>query len=63
MSKVLIIDDQQNLLELYKLELEDEGYEVITAGTGTEAMDIIDRQPLELSAGEAQKDVNKLIEG
>jgi DNA-binding response OmpR family regulator len=37
--KILIVDDDQNILRLYKEELEDEGYDVVTASSGQEALD------------------------
>ena len=40
MKKVLVVEDEKNLLELYRMELEDEGYSVATAESGTEALDI-----------------------
>ncbi len=36
--KILIIDDEEDKCRLYRDELEDEGYEVITAKTGTQGM-------------------------
>jgi DNA-binding response OmpR family regulator len=38
MSKILAVDDESNILELVKLYLEREGYQVETAGTGGEAL-------------------------
>lgn len=38
---VLIVDDEKNLLELYKSELAAEGYEVILASTGKEAVELL----------------------
>lgn len=42
MPTVLIVDDEKNLRELYKLELTREGYEVILASTGKEAIEILE---------------------
>lgn len=36
--KVLIVDSNRNVQYLYKVELEEEGYEVMTASTGSEAL-------------------------
>ena len=36
--KILIVDDDQNILRLYKEELEEEGYTVVTASNGEEAL-------------------------
>ena len=38
MSKILIVEDEENIRLLYKEELEDLGYEVIQASDGREAM-------------------------
>ena len=37
-SRVLVIDDEADLVELVKYNLEKEGYHVLTAGTGTEGL-------------------------
>ncbi|MEC4675685.1 MAG: response regulator [Nitrospirota bacterium] len=42
--KVLIVDDDQNILRLYREELLDEGYEVVTASNGKEALEMFDRE-------------------
>lgn len=41
MSRILVVDDEVNIRKLYKSELEDEGYEVTTAGSGAEALSIL----------------------
>jgi DNA-binding response OmpR family regulator len=40
MKKVLVVEDEKNLLELYRMELEDEGYTVATAESGANALEI-----------------------
>ena len=40
MRKVLIVEDEKNLLDLYRMELEDEGYSVATAESGSVALEI-----------------------
>ena len=35
---ILVVDDEKNIRALFRDELEDEGYEVITAGGGQEAL-------------------------
>jgi len=37
--KILIVDDDQNILRLYKEELEEEGYSIVTASNGQEAIE------------------------
>jgi DNA-binding response OmpR family regulator len=38
--KILVVDDEKNILKLYKEELEDEGYNVVTANSGKEALEV-----------------------
>lgn len=42
--KILIVDDDVHIQRLYKEELEEEGYEVITAGTGKEALALFEKE-------------------
>lgn len=42
--KILIVDDDQNILRLYKEELEEEGYTIVTASNGREAMEQFERE-------------------
>lgn len=42
--KVMVVDDEKNILRLYQMELEDEGYTVVTANYGREALEIFDRE-------------------
>ena len=42
--KVLIVDDDPAIRMLYKEELEDEGYNVIIAGSGEEALKLFDEE-------------------
>ena len=37
--KILIVDDDPNILRLYKEELEEEGYTIVTASNGQEAIE------------------------
>src|SRR5437870_2358798 len=41
MAKLLVVDDDTNLRELYQQELSDEGYEVVLAKSGAEALEIL----------------------
>ena len=45
MKHILIIDDEENIRELYKDELVDEGYEVTLAGTGEQGLDLLRQDP------------------
>ncbi|MGC8938078.1 MAG: response regulator, partial [Thermodesulfovibrio sp.] len=42
--KILVVDDEKNILMLYKAELEDEGYKVITANSGREAIELFESE-------------------
>lgn len=46
--KILIVDDEKNILKLYKAELEDEGYTVVTASSGKEALEVFEREKPDL---------------
>lgn len=48
MKKVMVVDDDAHILRLYKEELEDEGYEVVVAGTGKEAMELFEKEQPDL---------------
>jgi len=39
MSRLLVVDDEANIRLLYAEELKDEGYEVVTAASSTEAVE------------------------
>ena len=38
MSRVLIVEDEKHLLALYRQELEDEGYEVMSVSNGEDVL-------------------------
>ncbi len=48
MKKLLIVDDEKNILKLYDKEFKDEGYDVITASSGLEALRQLERNPVDL---------------
>ena len=48
MSTLLIVDDEKNLLKLYQREFLEDGYEVLTASSGTEALEKLRRQSVDL---------------
>jgi CheY-like chemotaxis protein len=48
MKKILVADDEMAIRLLYSEELKEEGYEVYTASNGREALEIIDKTPLDL---------------
>jgi CheY-like chemotaxis protein len=48
MKKILVVDDEANIRELYREELEDMGYEVTTAADGAEALAVIETMKFDL---------------
>jgi DNA-binding response OmpR family regulator len=42
--KILVVDDDLSILRLYKEELEEEGYTVVTASTGVEALEQFEKE-------------------
>jgi DNA-binding response OmpR family regulator len=48
MKKVMVVDDDAHILRLYKEELEEEGYDVVVAGTGQEAMELFEKEDPDL---------------
>ncbi len=48
MSTILIVDDDKNLRRLYQAELEAEGYQVVVAENGRQALELASSQPLDL---------------
>jgi len=42
--KILIVDDDQNILRLYKEELEEEGYNIVIASNGQEAIELFEKE-------------------
>jgi two-component system response regulator (stage 0 sporulation protein F) len=48
MKKILIADDEMSIRLLYSEELKEEGYEVYLASNGKEALEIVEKVPLDL---------------
>lgn len=48
MEKILCVDDDSSLLLLYQEELSEEGYEVIVARNGKEALEKYDQESPEV---------------
>jgi len=48
MKHILVVDDEPHIGELYKSELEDEGYGVTVATSGEDAFAIIEQSPPDL---------------
>jgi two-component system NtrC family response regulator len=47
MSTVLVVDDEKNYLVVLEDLLEDEGYKVLTASSGAEALELVARAPVD----------------
>ncbi|MDK2789885.1 MAG: hypothetical protein PWP15_392 [Methanothermococcus sp.] len=45
MSKILIVEDEEDILNLVKIILEVNGYEVLTANNGYEAIELMEERP------------------
>lgn len=43
-TRILAVDDEEDILELVRYNLEREGFEILSAVTGTEALDIISKK-------------------
>ena len=46
--KILVVDDEKNILKLYEAELQDEGYDVVTANSGKEAIEKFHQEEFDL---------------
>ena len=42
--KILVVDDEQQLALALKIRLQSRGYEVLTAGDGQQALDLVERE-------------------
>ncbi len=47
-KKILIVDDEESIRILYKQEFEEEGYEVLLAANAYEALEIVDKESLDI---------------
>ena len=47
-EKILVVDDEEALRDILQFSLSDEGYEVVTAPNGEEAMERIDENNIDL---------------
>jgi DNA-binding NtrC family response regulator len=48
MSRLLIVDDEQDICRLYAAELADEGYQVETAGSAATAIELLTKRDFDL---------------
>lgn len=44
MAKILIVDDEEGIRMLYSMELEDDGYQVITLPDGKDLLEVVARE-------------------
>jgi CheY-like chemotaxis protein len=44
MAKILIVDDEEGIRMLYAMELQDEGYEVITLADGKDLLPVVENE-------------------
>ena len=44
MAKILIVDDEEGIRMLYSMELQDEGYEVLTLPDGKDLLEVVERE-------------------
>lgn len=48
MTKILVVDDEKNIRKLYETELRRDGYDVVTAESGEEALQLIEKEAVDL---------------
>ena len=48
MTKLLVVDDEKNIRRLYETELTRDGYEVVTAESAEEALEVLERSEPDL---------------
>ncbi|MGC8660369.1 MAG: response regulator [Desulfomonilaceae bacterium] len=48
MKRIMVVDDEKHICELYKMELEDEGYSVTLVHSGLEALQQVEDAPPDL---------------
>ena len=44
MAKILIVDDEEGIRMLYSMELQDEGYQVVTLPDGKDLLSVVDKE-------------------
>lgn len=47
-AMLLIVDDEESIRLLYQQEFTDEGYDVVLASSGEEALEVLDKEPVDL---------------
>src|SRR4051812_48952175 len=54
LCKVLVVDDEESIREFFEIMLKREGYEVITASNGAEALDRLKKERVDLVISDLQ---------
>ncbi len=54
LGRILLVDDEKDLLEWLSVTLEQQGYEVTCAGSGEEALEIFRREPFDMVISDIQ---------
>ncbi len=62
MKTILLVEDEANLRLLYEQELGEEGYKVISVGSGEEALDLFEQVPVDLAVLDIKLDKMNGIE-
>ena len=60
MARVLLVEDEDSVRLLYQQELEDEGYHVLIAKNGKEAIQLLENNKLEKMTVPIEKNENDL---
>lgn len=47
-ARILVVDDEESIREFFQIMLKREGYEVLTAGNGREALDSLKKHPVDM---------------
>lgn len=48
MAKILVVDDEESIRLLFSMELAEDGHQVITAASATEAVGVLERESCDL---------------
>jgi len=48
MARVLLVDDSESIRLLYEKEMEEEGYQMLLAASGEEALELLEREEVDL---------------
>jgi len=48
MEKILIVDDEESIIDILSMMLEKEGYQPVTASDGSEALEVLNREKVDL---------------